>query len=378
MKKYSLTSLTALIICGHVLFGADLNTYKFTYENQMQDIRLEHTANMVKLDRSYEKALDNLNERVTSLGDLIKIKEVMAEIERFKLLKCVQEEHSNESSPDLKRIQLAYIENLKSFETEKAKNIVSLTKKYDAALERLQVDLAKQRKVDEATAVMEERTTVLNNRDVVDSEELLASIKSQKETVPSSAVPDKPVAPEEKASFPGKSRLATKLSGVKSDDVKTGTILREVWQGMDSRVIHDRMMGGEAPDASEYIKNLEMPADRVEHFGERISGYLHPTQDGDYVFWVAADDKARLYLSSCSKPSRKVEISATAWTYAREWDKYPEQKSKPISLKAGNQYYIEVVRMQGLAEGNLSVAWEGPGITRSVIKGKYLSPPAEK
>ncbi len=57
------------------------------------------------------------------------------------------------------------------------------------------------------------------------------------------------------------------------------------------------------------------------------------------------------------------------------WNKYPEQRSKPVRLEAGKRYYIEALMKEQGGGDNLSVAWEGPGIAQEVIPGAYLAPP---
>ena len=59
---------------------------------------------------------------------------------------------------------------------------------------------------------------------------------------------------------------------------------------------------------------------------------------------------------------------------ACEWNKYYSQQSTPISLVAGQKYYIIVVHKASVGNDNIAVAWEGPGISQQVIDGIYLSP----
>ena len=49
-------------------------------------------------------------------------------------------------------------------------------------------------------------------------------------------------------------------------------------------------------------------------------------------------------------------------------------QSSPVSLTAGHKYYIEVLHKAGAGNDNISVSWQGPGITQQVIDGVYLSP----
>jgi len=58
----------------------------------------------------------------------------------------------------------------------------------------------------------------------------------------------------------------------------------------------------------------------------------------------------------------------------REWSKFPSQRSEVIELKAGQTYYIEALAEQNVRGENLAVAWQGPGLSQSIIASPYLTP----
>jgi signal transduction histidine kinase len=129
------------------------------------------------------------------------------------------------------------------------------------------------------------------------------------------------------------------------------------------------------PSGHAIASSFETPKDWAKHYLTRMRGYLRPPADGEYTFWVAADDEAELFLSSDEAPANIAKIAFTPRaTWPREWDRYPQQKSQSISLKANRTYYIEALQRQWRGHDCLGVAWEGPGVKQSVIDGKYLSP----
>ncbi|MHC4559203.1 MAG: hypothetical protein ACYS80_18085, partial [Planctomycetota bacterium] len=95
------------------------------------------------------------------------------------------------------------------------------------------------------------------------------------------------------------------------------------------------------------------------------------------VFWISGDDECQLWLSTDDNPANIRQVShVTTWTNSREWDKEDTQKSSPITLQAGQKYYIEALMKEGGGGDSLAVGWGGPTIGEGpeVIDGKYLSP----
>ncbi|RYY30694.1 MAG: T9SS type A sorting domain-containing protein, partial [Sphingobacteriaceae bacterium] len=128
--------------------------------------------------------------------------------------------------------------------------------------------------------------------------------------------------------------------------------------------------------SSSQLTAFEGPTNRGDNYASRIRGYICVPQTGSYVFWIAGDDAAELYLSADDNPSNKIRIaSLLSWTNYREWTKFASQKSAAITLTAGKKYYIEAIQKQGGGGDNLSVQWQLPGGTvESPLPGKYLSP----
>ena len=52
------------------------------------------------------------------------------------------------------------------------------------------------------------------------------------------------------------------------------------------------------PSGREIANSFEAPTDWAKHYLTRMRGFLRPPADGEYTFWVAADDEAELFLSS--------------------------------------------------------------------------------
>lgn len=98
------------------------------------------------------------------------------------------------------------------------------------------------------------------------------------------------------------------------------------------------------PNKTERLGDLlEAPTNIADFYASRMSGWLVPPVTSDYVFWIAADDKAELWLSTDENPKTTVLVCFMTWKAgSRQWAVYPEQESEPIPLVAGQAYYFEV------------------------------------
>jgi autotransporter-associated beta strand protein len=112
-----------------------------------------------------------------------------------------------------------------------------------------------------------------------------------------------------------------------------------------------------------------------DNFGSTLRGYLIPPTSGTYQFWVSSDDASQLILgSNATQVSSPVIASISTWTGQYAWDEQPSGASAPITLVAGQPYYIELRHKEGGGGDHAAVAWSGPGISRQVIPGLYLAP----
>jgi PQQ-dependent dehydrogenase (s-GDH family) len=132
------------------------------------------------------------------------------------------------------------------------------------------------------------------------------------------------------------------------------------------------------PSTSGALNIFETPGNSGNNFGMKVYGYICPPANGNYVFWIASDESAELWLSTTSNPANKVKIAYnTSATKSRQWTKYATQKSGTISLLAGQKYYVEALMKEGSGSDNMSVGWAKPGQSPSapseVIPGTYLS-----
>ncbi len=143
----------------------------------------------------------------------------------------------------------------------------------------------------------------------------------------------------------------------------------------EENVTLEQLANPRTPDLEGQLKNFNFNADVLDNFGARVAGYLTPKSSGEYTFYIASDDQSRLLISSDEKrDNQRLIAQVDKATSPKEFDKTPQQKSKKIKLEAGKKYYIEAVMVELGGPDHLSVAWEGPDFSRTIIDGKYLSP----
>jgi hypothetical protein len=137
--------------------------------------------------------------------------------------------------------------------------------------------------------------------------------------------------------------------------------------------------GNVGPASSIFIvSSFELP-EQGEEYTRRVSGYFVPPADGNYVFFICADDDSDLFLSTDSDPAHKRLIAQeTSWSDARQWAT-PGPDSDPtlrrsdyfspdggntfpyptgVPLQQGHLYYMEGVQHQGVGGENFAVTYK--------------------
>ena len=158
------------------------------------------------------------------------------------------------------------------------------------------------------------------------------------------------------------------------------SIRQEMWNGIGGGVNVSDLTGNtrypKRPDALRTLTTFDSGADFADNYGSRIRAYLTPTNSGAFTFFIASDDASQLKFGSTTNPAAATNIASVAsYTSYQVWTAYASQKSVPISLVAGQAYYIEALQKEGGGGDHVSVAWTGPGIaTTNVIDGAFLTP----
>jgi len=127
------------------------------YKVNAEKINAEFQPRADTLQQQYLKALETLKTTVQGRGDLDKAKAVATEIERFTEMKTLPPAPDDKAIAEIKALQANAIRPFASLERDRLARMNTLTQRYGQALERLQTELVKAGKLDDATAVREAR-----------------------------------------------------------------------------------------------------------------------------------------------------------------------------------------------------------------------------
>ncbi|MBI2949937.1 MAG: hypothetical protein HYY23_20075 [Verrucomicrobia bacterium] len=191
-----------------------------------------------------------------------------------------------------------------------------------------------------------------------------------------------------------KSAFTTELKVTTPAEVpSTGYMLVEYFTGITGTALDglrtDAKFPG-SPDLSEYVERFESKTGFGDNYGGRLSGFITPSETASYIFFLAADDNAELWLSSDDKVANLQLIAAEPeWNGERQWvvnDRRPgcptacENRSKGIRLEAGKRYYVEAVWKEGgggdncavtmIKEGETLPANGSPALSGGLISGQ--------
>lgn len=118
--------------------------------------------------------------------------------------------------------------------------------------------------------------------------------------------------------------------------------------------------------------------------GVRLRGQITAPESGDYTFWVSSAGSSELWLSSNDSKFQKRRIANMSPVVgtghgiysisSNRWDAYASQMSEPVTLQAGQTYFIEVLVQTGhTGWDHASIAWARPGKGREAIPLSYLT-----
>jgi hypothetical protein len=118
------------------------------------------------------------------------------------------------------------------------------------------------------------------------------------------------------------------------------------------------------------VPSLEAKPDVADNFVALFTGYVIPPADGEYTFWIAADDEGECWLGKAGSDTADRKICFNPFYAERNnYRKFPSQKSEPVRLEKGKACPIRVLYGDGHMGDSLSVVWTRPGSDKPEIIG---------
>ncbi|MDR1818131.1 MAG: hypothetical protein LBR07_08220 [Puniceicoccales bacterium] len=118
----------------------------------------------------------------------------------------------------------------------------------------------------------------------------------------------------------------------------------------------------EPPALVSLTAGAETPQNIANQYGQRLRDYITIPATGDYRFYLTADDRAELYISTTGGKFQKQLAAQVAKTHAgiTEWTKNAEQHSDVFSLTAGQKIYVEILHKEDGGSDYARLGWTTP------------------
>lgn len=158
-------------------------------------------------------------------------------------------------------------------------------------------------------------------------------------------------------------------------EIPSHGVVKEVWDNVQGDKVKEvAEISRVRPANSVYIKaNIDDFATGKDHFAARYSAWLTAPETGEYTFYLAADDAAELLLNTTGKEN-DLQILCEAPHYTPRHHFAPGRSSATVRLEKGRRYALAVHFKDAVKDDHVALAWEGPGIPKSIIDTVWLTP----
>lgn len=134
-----------------------------------------------------------------------------------------------------------------------------------------------------------------------------------------------------------------------------------------------------APDRRTFADNININSSVYEIDGLRFFGFLRPNRTGEYLFLVASNGFAEVWISTNEdwKNAKKITFLKPSMATATSLDSVATKSviSKSVHLVARQTYYIEVIYAKGAQKTSgsfIQVAWKRPQRTDKTINFEII------
>ena len=167
-----------------------------------------------------------------------------------------------------------------------------------------------------------------------------------------------------------------------------GVLRFSFWGGIDGTAVEALLGDPRFPDSPDWIGPVFslnsrdiLPTDANELYGATIEGFLTPTESGDYDFFLRSDDASELWISTDDSEANLVYQAFEPGCCNAFLEPSPtttQTTPVPVSLVAGQPYFIQVIYKEGGGGDYAQVAWRRvgdptPAASLLPIPGEFLS-----
>lgn len=182
-------------------------------------------------------------------------------------------------------------------------------------------------------------------------------------------------------------------SDPKVAELLASSITRERWFNVGgdtiSSLVTNRSTFLREPDTIDWPSTTQ-ESDVGDNYGTRMRGYISAPVTGNYTFWITGDDEVELWFAdgSVKHPTTAQPLTnrygkqKLAWirderfgqnyTNLSDFDRFATQRSRSVSLVAGQLYYLEILHKEGGGSDHCALAWQVPGQSRMLVPATAL------
>lgn len=143
---------------------------------------------------------------------------------------------------------------------------------------------------------------------------------------------------------------------------------RILFEGFSENALSAGGTTGIKPAATGHRTRLEIDALEPTWSEARLRGFLHPPLTGYYNFSLQGEADAELWLSTDDKSDNAVRVLTNAGETSGP------VSARPVELRRGEHYYIELRRLGGAPADAARVTWRLPDGRDAALDGRHLSP----
>ncbi|OMJ78805.1 hypothetical protein SteCoe_21333 [Stentor coeruleus] len=136
-------------------------------------------------------------------------------------------------------------------------------------------------------------------------------------------------------------------------------ILRNMWNDTTDSLEN---LIGTTPTYTFIQATPEIRRDEYTKTRSQMIGLFKAPKTGEYTFYIASDDAAKVWLSTDASPANKVKIiEFNSWTLAKQKFYQPTTISSVVELQADSLYYMEIWNYNYGGSGHFDIGVQVPG-----------------